>query len=63
VLGNLGAAGISVLYYPASDRHGLQVTVDNTLIGIGSGSIGTLFQEFLLKRFTHGVPVKTPAVP
>jgi hypothetical protein len=63
VLGNLGAAGISTLYYPESDRHSLQVTVDNTLIGIGTGSIGTLFQEFLLKHFTHGAPVKQPVIP
>ena len=58
VLGNLGAAGISSLYYPRSDQHSAQVTVDNTLIGIATGSFGTLFQEFLLKRFTHGTPPK-----
>jgi len=56
VFGNLGAAGISTLYYPASDQHSVQVTVDNTLIGIAYGSFGTLFQEFLLKHVTHGVP-------
>jgi hypothetical protein len=56
VLGNLGAAGISSLYYPDSDRHGLQVTVDNTLIGVATGAFGTLFQEFLLRHVTHGLP-------
>jgi hypothetical protein len=56
VLGNLGAAGISSLYYPDSDRHGLQVTVDNTLVGVATGAFGTLFQEFLLRHVTHGVP-------
>jgi hypothetical protein len=56
VFGNLGAAGISTLYYPRSDQHSVQVTVDNTLLGIAEGSIGTLFQEFVLKHFTHGVP-------
>jgi hypothetical protein len=56
VLGNLAAGGISSLYYPASDRHDAQVTVDNVLIGVGTGAIGTLFQEFLLKHLTHGVP-------
>lgn len=60
VLGNLGAAGISSAYYPASDRHGLQVTVDNTLVNVATGAFGTLFQEFLLKHFTHGVPAGTP---
>ena len=63
VLGNLAAGGISSLYYPASDKHDTQVTVDNILIGIGTGAIGTLFQEFLLKHLTHGVPssARSPA--
>jgi hypothetical protein len=56
VLGNLAAGGLSSLYYPDSDRHDAQVTVDNILIGVGTGAIGTLFQEFLLKHLTHGVP-------
>ena len=56
VLGNLGSAGISTLYYPASERHSVQVTVDNTLIGVAYGAFGTLFQEFLLRHVTHGVP-------
>jgi len=54
--GNLGAAFISSLYYPSSDQHSTQVTIDNTLIGVGTGAFGTLFQEFLLHRFTHGKP-------
>lgn len=60
VLGNLGAAGISSLYYPSSDRHSVQVTVDNTLLGVAEGAFGTLFQEFLLHRFTHGAPAGSP---
>ncbi len=63
VLGNLGSAGISTLYYPASERHGVQVTVDNTLLGVATGAFGTLFQEFLLKHVTKGVPGKRPAAP
>jgi hypothetical protein len=60
VLGNLGAAGISSLYYPESDRHSVQVTVDNTLLGVAEGGFGTLFQEFLLHHFTHGIPPPQP---
>jgi hypothetical protein len=60
VLGNLGAGLISSQYYPKSSQHSIQVTVDNTLIGIGEGSIGTLFQEFLLRRLTHGAPPENP---
>jgi hypothetical protein len=63
VLGNLGSAGISTLYYPESDRHSLQVTVTNTLIGVAEGAFGTLFQEFLLRHFTHGAPPKSPPQP
>jgi hypothetical protein len=56
VLGNVGSGAISSLYYPDSARHDLQTSVDNIFIGIGEGSFGTLFQEFLLKHLTHGVP-------
>jgi hypothetical protein len=63
ILGNLGAAGISTLYYPSSDQHSVQVTVTNTLIGVAEGAIGTLFQEFLLRHLTHGTPPKAPSQP
>ena len=63
VLGNLAAGGISGLYYPSSEKHDAQVTVDNIFIGIGTGAIGTLFQEFLLKHLTHGVPSAPPVNP
>ncbi len=63
VLGNLAAGGISSLYYPSSEKHDAQVTVDNILIGVGTGAIGTLFQEFLLKHLTHGVPPAPPVNP
>jgi hypothetical protein len=56
VLGNLGAGFISTTYYPKSDQHSVQVTFDNTLLGVAYGAFGTLFQEFLLKHVTHGVP-------
>jgi hypothetical protein len=61
VLGNLAAGGISSLYYPNSEKHDAQVTVDNILIGVGTGAIGTLFQEFLLKHLTHGAPHTPPS--
>jgi hypothetical protein len=56
VLGNLTSGAISTLYYPNSARHDVQTSVDNIFIGIGEGSIGTLFQEFLLRHLTHGAP-------
>jgi hypothetical protein len=63
VFGNLAAGGVSSLYYPNSEKHDAQVTVDNILIGVGTGAIGTLFQEFLLKHLTHGVPPTVPSHP
>ncbi|QHN04466.1 carboxypeptidase regulatory-like domain-containing protein [Granulicella sp. WH15] len=52
VLGNLASAGISNAYYPASDRHGARVTIDNALIGTASGAFSSLMQEFVLRKFT-----------
>lgn len=54
VLGNFAAAGISNLYYPASDRDGAQTTVNNALIGIAATAAAGLLQEFLLPRISTG---------
>jgi hypothetical protein len=51
-LGALAAGGISNLYYPASNRNGVQLTFENTLLGIAGSGIGNLFQEFLVRRLT-----------
>ena len=56
VLGNLAAAGISNVYYPASDREGAELTIRNSLIGTGAAAVGALFQEFLVKKISRGVP-------
>ena len=56
VLGDLGSAGLSNLYYPSTDRHSAQVTITNSLIGIAGGAIANLFQEFALHHFTTGAP-------
>jgi hypothetical protein len=55
VLGNLAAAGISNAYYPASDRKGVGLTIQNSLIETAGGAAGALFQEFLVKRISRGV--------
>jgi Carboxypeptidase regulatory-like domain len=52
ILGSLAAGGISNLYYPAGNRNGVQLTFENTLIGIGGSGISNLFQEFLIRRLT-----------
>jgi len=52
VLGNLASSGISNFYYPASNRNGAWLTVDNSLIGTAEGAVGNLIQEFFLHRVT-----------
>ncbi len=56
VLGNLASAGISNAYYPASDRHGANLTFENALIGTASGAASSLIQEFFLHRITPHLP-------
>ncbi|MGB0064835.1 MAG: carboxypeptidase-like regulatory domain-containing protein [Terracidiphilus sp.] len=56
ILGGLAAGGISNLYYPASDRSGLQVTFSNALIGLGEGALQNLAQEFIVKKLTPRLP-------
>jgi hypothetical protein len=56
VLGTFAAAGISNLYYPASNQTGAQVTIDNAIIGLAAGAGSALLQEFLIKKISRGVP-------
>jgi len=55
ILGSFAAGGISNLYYPAKDR-GAEATVDNALIGIGTGAAVNLLQEFLIRKLTPKAP-------
>lgn len=59
--GNVAAAGISNLYYPASDRHGATLTVDNALLGTAEGAVGALIEEFLIRHITPNLPPYDPA--
>jgi hypothetical protein len=60
VAGNLISAGISNLYYPASNRTGAAVTIDNALINTAEGAASALLQEFLLKKISRGVQQQPP---
>jgi hypothetical protein len=62
LLGGLASGGISNLYYPATDRDAT-VTIENTLIGIGSTAANNLLQEFVMRKFTHNAPNYAPAKP
>jgi hypothetical protein len=59
VLGDIGSAELSTLYYPGSDHHNVHVAVSNALIGVASGAFANLFQEFALHHFTTGAPPVT----
>jgi hypothetical protein len=56
VLGSFASGAISNLYYPASDRNGISLTLENTLIQIGETAAVNLLQEFVIRRFTSNVP-------
>jgi hypothetical protein len=52
VLGGLAAGGISNLYYPAKDRNGASLTIENGLLAVAGGAIGNVVQEFFLRKVT-----------
>ena len=54
--GSLAAGGISNLYYPAANRNGISLTIENTASGIGGGAIGNIFQEFVVRKITPHLP-------
>jgi len=63
ILGSVASGGISNLYYPASDRDGVALTIENTLIGIGASAGANLLQEFVIRKFTPNLPAYTPGTP
>ena len=54
VLGNFSAAGISNLYYPASDR-GASLVLFNGLASTASNAFSNVLREFLFKKVTSHV--------
>jgi hypothetical protein len=56
IVGGLASAGISNLYYPASDREGAELTFQNAALGTAGSAIGNVFQEFVVKHLTPHVP-------
>jgi hypothetical protein len=61
ILGGLAAGGISNLYYPAGDRSGVAVTLENSAIGTAEGAVQNLIQEFVIRRLTPHVPAYSAA--
>lgn len=63
IIGGFTAAGISNLYYPASDRSTSVLTVENALIGIGSTAATNVLQEFVFRKLTPHAPSYAAADP
>jgi Carboxypeptidase regulatory-like domain len=63
ILGSLAAGGISNLYYPSSDREGVELTFENSAIGIASTAGVNLLQEFVIRKLTPKLPQPAPANP
>jgi hypothetical protein len=55
VLGDFGSGAISNLYYPASNRDGAGLTIENGFLAVASDAVGNLLQEFVLKKISSGV--------
>ena len=63
ILGGLAAGGISNLYYPASNRNGVTLTFENTLIGTAGSAVQNIFQEFVVRKLTPRIPNYGPSKP
>lgn len=63
IIGSFATAGISYAYYPASDRNGAGLVVQNALIKIGGGAVGGIFQEFVVRKLTPHLPKRATPQP
>jgi Carboxypeptidase regulatory-like domain len=60
IFGGLASGAISNLYYPAEDRKGVQLTLENAAIGIGGLALGRVAQEFLFNKLTTRAHASKP---
>ena len=60
VLGDVASGAISNVYYPASDRSGAVLTIENGLLNAAEDGFGNLLQEFVFKRISTGIPKPAP---
>lgn len=63
ILGDFASAGISNLYYPAQNREGFGLTIENTVIGIGFDAVSNVFQEFVVPKFTPVLAHRQQSMP
>ena len=55
VLGDFASGAISNLYYPASNRNGAGLTIENGFLSVAGTGVGNLLQEFVLKKISSGI--------
>jgi hypothetical protein len=63
IVGNLAAGGLSNLYYPANDRHGLGTVVTTAMTRLAEMAVANVFQEFLVPKLTPNLPTRAPSQP
>jgi hypothetical protein len=63
LLGDFGTGAISNLYYPASNRNGAGLTIENGFLAVASDAVGNLLQEFVLRKISSGVKLRGTPQP
>jgi Carboxypeptidase regulatory-like domain len=63
VLGSFAAASIANLYYPSSDRHGAGLVLGTALTRLGENAVAAIFQEFIVRKLTRGIPARSTTQP
>jgi para-nitrobenzyl esterase len=62
IFGSLATGALTNFYYPAEDRKGVRLTVENSAIGLAASAAAHLAQEFLfVKLTTHRGPPDQPS--
>ena len=61
VIGSFASAGLSNLYYPSTDRHGIGLTMGNAATGLGFGAFAAIMQEFVVRKLTPHLPKRGTA--
>jgi hypothetical protein len=56
VIGTFASAGISNVYYPASNRNGVGLTMGNAAQGLAFGAFAAMMQEFVVRKLTPHLP-------
>jgi Carboxypeptidase regulatory-like domain len=63
VLGNVAAGGISSLYYPSNGHSTVSIVFTTALVRMGEITAASIFQEFLVPRFTPNLRTRAPSQP